>query len=45
MSLRKQARDGEAGDPGFAQYNRIELLMDLAKKFAGGVNVRPGLGR
>jgi hypothetical protein len=36
MSLRKQTRHSEARDLGFAQYNRIELLMDFAEQFARG---------
>ena len=40
MPLREQTGYGEAGDAGLAQYNRIELLMYLAKQLAGGHNVR-----
>jgi len=34
--LREQARYGEPSDAGFAQYNRIELVVNIGEQFAGG---------
>lgn len=40
MSLRQQARHRKARNARFAQYNRIELLMNVANQLAGGVDMR-----
>ena len=45
MTLRQEASYGQASDPGFAQYNRIELLVNFAEKFVGRVDVGRDVGR